>query len=265
MSSASNAEYLIYLKGGHFIVADGCSLSAPRSIADTPERDERVSPPENCTQEKPQEGRIFWSTINGNVGEVNADDVYAILGAKTVPPGKPSGSTTPLEDYLITNRGQSFVNAKVVEERDVEIYASKRDEPAKVNRRGIIEIVPERLAKGRSGEGLCAGEPIEFAVSEIEIVDGHLLGVITNLSKTAWNPWIDVEVFIRGSRRGKFQIEDQGGHAPLPNTLKSDESISIDQPVPTRLLKEVERLKDAEAGVRLCYRKIRTKAELSTK
>lgn len=155
----------------------------------------------------------------------------------------------PLEDYLITNRDESFVNAKVVEERGVEVYGLKRDDLAKLNRRGIIEIAPERLAKGRSGEGLCPGEPFEFSVTEVQIIDGHLIGVVTNLSKTPWNPWIDVEVTARGRRRGKFQIEDPVVHAPLPNVLAHGESTSIDQSVPLRLLKELERIKDADSGV----------------
>lgn len=270
--SAANAEYLIYLKGGHFIVADDCTFSASQGGGNSPEAgeqpigvDERHSDiAKDCTQGKP-EGRIFWSTINGNVGEVNPDDVYAIFGAKSLSAIKPSSTTMPLEDYLITNRDESFVNAKVVEERGVEVYGLKRDDPAKVNRRGIIEIAPERLAKGRSGEGLCPGEADEFAINEVEIMDGHLIAVVTNRSKTPWRPWIDVEVSVRGRRQGKFQIEDPVVHAPLPNVLAHNESTSIDQSVPARLLKELERIKDADAGVRLCYRKIKTAAESSAK
>lgn len=270
--SAANAEYLIYLKGGHFIVVDDCTLSISQGGGNSPETgeqpigvDERNSDiAKDCTQGKP-EGRIFWSTINGNVGEVNPDDVYAIFGAKSLPAINPSSTTMPLEDYLITNRDESFVNAKVVEERGVEVYGLKRDDLAKLNRRGIIEIAPERLAKGRSGEGLCPGEPFEFSVTEVQIIDGHLIGVVTNLSKTPWNPWIDVEVTAKGRRRGKFQIEDPVVHAPLPNVLAHGESTSIDQSVPLRLLKELERIKDADSGVRVCYRKIKTTAESSAK
>lgn len=257
LSSTSDAEYLIYLKGGHFIVAEDCTFGARQEVGKAPEADERSILTEDCTKGKP-EGQIFWSTINGHFGEVNADDVYAIFGTKSLPPIKPVSATMPLEDYLITNRGESFVNAKVVEEKGVEVHGLKRDELIKVNRRGVIEIAPESVAKSRSGEGLCPGEPVEFAVSEIELVEGHLVGAITNLSKEPWRPWIDVEVSVKGRRRGKFQIEDPVVHAPLPNVLAPDENTSIDQPVPARLLKELEHLTEAEAGVRLCYRKVKT-------
>lgn len=268
--SAANAEYLIYLKGGHFIVADDCTFSISHGGGNSPETVEQpIGPDElhsdiaqDCTQGKPT-GRIFWSTINGNVGEVNPDDVYAIFGTKSLPALHPSSMTMPLEDYLITNRDESFVNAKVVGERGVEVYGLKRDDLARLNRRGIIEIAPERLVRGRSGEGLCPGEPFEFSVTEVQIIDGHLIGVVTNLSKTPWKPWIDVEVTAKGRRRGKFQIEDPVVHAPLPNVLAHDESTSIDQSVPVRLLKELEQIKDADSGVRVCYRKIKTAAESS--
>lgn len=270
--SVANAEYLIYLKGGHYIVADDCTFSAGHEGGNSSgggeqpigvdEFDSDIA--RDCTQGKP-EGRIFWRTINGNVGEVNADDVYAIFGSKSLPSIKPSGSTMPLEDYLITNRDESFVNAKVLEQKGIDIYGLKRDDLARVNRRGIVEIAPERLAKSQSGEGLCPGEPIEFSVTEVQIIDGHLIGLVTNLSKTPWKPWIDVEVTAKGRRRGKFQIEDPVVHAPLPNVLTSNESTSIDQPVPARLLKELDRIKDGDSGVRLCYRKIKTTAESSAK
>lgn len=250
LSSASDAEYLIYLKGGHFVVADDCTFSTSKGVGKGPEAAEQPIFVEDCTQGKP-EGQIFWSTINGNFGEVNADDVYAILGTKNLLPIKPSSTTMPLEDYLITNRGESFVNAKVVEEEGVEVIGLKRDELIKVDRRGVIEIGAERLAKSRSGESLCPGEPIEFAVSEIELVEGRLLGAITNLSKEPWRPWIDVEVRVKGRFLGKFQVED-------PNILLPNESTSIDSTVSVRFLKELERLKDADAGVRLCYRKVKT-------
>ncbi|CBE68467.1 MAG: hypothetical protein F9K13_03015 [Candidatus Methylomirabilis oxygeniifera] len=270
LCSAANAEYLIYLKGGHFIVADDCTLSNSQGGGNSPETgeqpigvDERNSDiAKDCTRGTPK-GRIFWSTINGNVGEVSLNDVYAIFGVKSLPALHPSSTTMPLEDYLITNRDDSFVNAKVVEERGVDVYGLKRDDLAKLDRRGIIEIAPERLAKGRSGEGLCPGEPLEFSVAEVQMIDGHLIGVVTNLSKTPWKPWIDVEVTAKGRRRGKFQIEDPVVHAPLPNVLAHGESTAIDQSVPVRLLKELERIKDADSGVRLCYRKIKTSAESS--
>jgi hypothetical protein len=270
--SVAKAEYLIYLKGGHYIVADDCTFSAGQEGGNSPEVgehpigvDDRNSDiTKDCMQGKP-EGRIFWRTINGNVGEVNADDVYAIFGSKSLPSIKPSGATMPLEDYLITNRHESFVNAKMLEQKGVDVYALKRDDLAKVNRRGIVEIAPERLAKSQPSEGLCPGEPIEFAVREVEIVDGHLVGVVANLSTAPWRPWIDVEVSVQGKRRGKFQIGDRDGDAPLPNILASSESTSIDQPVPARLLKELDRITDADSGVRLCYRKIKTTAESSAK
>ncbi|MDE2322117.1 MAG: hypothetical protein KGL31_09415 [candidate division NC10 bacterium] len=264
LPSASNAEYLIYLKGGHFIVADDCTFSTSQGVGKGLQASEQPIFVEDCTKGKPR-SQIFWSTTNGYFGELNVDDVYAILGTKSLQPIKPSGATMPLEDYLITNRDESFVNAKVVEEKGVDIYGLKRDELAKVDRRGVIEIAPERLAKSRSGEGLCPGEPVEFAVSEVEVVDGHLIGVVTNLSKAPWRPWIDVEVSVKGRRRGKFQIGDKDGDAPLPNILVLDESTSVDQPLPARLLKELERLSEADAGVRLCYRKIKTTAELLAK
>ncbi len=264
LSSVSNAEYLIYLKGGHFIVADNCTFSTSKRVGRRPEAGEQpigfdkltTGFAEDCTKGKP-EGQIFWSTINGHFGEVSADDVYAVFGTKNPPPIKPSSTTMPLEDYLITNRGESFVNAKVVEENGVEVIGLKRDDLSKVNRRGVIEITPESVAKSRSGEGLCPGEPIEFGVSEAEIVSGNFIGVVTNLSKDSWRLRIDVEVRVKGRRLGKFQLDDS-------NVLSPDESTSIDSPVPARFLKDLELLKDAEAGVRLCYRKVKTGTKGST-
>lgn len=256
--SAVNAEYLIYLKGGHYIVADDCSFSAPQGVGERAEGGAELPFVENCTHGKPEKGQIFWRTINGNVGEVNADDVYAIFGAKSLPPIKSSDTTMPLEDYLITNRDESFVNAKAVEERGAEVYGLKRDDLAQVNRRGIVEIAPERLAKARSGEGLCPGEPKDFSVSLIEVVDGRLLGVITNLSKEPWRPLIEVEVRVKGRFLGKFEVGDR-------NVLRPDESISMDSSADSRFLNELKQLKDADSGVRLCYRKIKTAAESSAK
>lgn len=257
-SPASDAEYLIYLKGGHFIVADDCSFSTQQEVGAGRETGEQpigfdeltTGFIEDCTKGKP-EGQVFWSTTNGNFGEVNADDVYAILGTKGLSPIKPTSAPMPLEDYLITNRGESFVNAKVVEEKGPEVYGLKRDELTKINRRGVIEVAPESATKGRSGEGLCPGEPVEFTVTETEIVSGNFVGVVTNLSRGPWRPRIDVEVRVKGRRLGKFQVEDS-------NIVPPDDSISIDYPVPARFVKELERLKDAEAGVRLCYRKVKT-------
>lgn len=264
LTSPSDAEYLIYLKGGHFIVADDCTFGTRQKVGKGPEASEQpigfdkltTGFVEDCTKGKP-EGQLFWSTINGNFGEVSADDVYAVFGTKSIPPIKPSSTTMPLEDYLITNRGESFVNARVVEGKGVDIYGLKRDELTKINRRGLIEIAPERAAKSRSGEGLCPGEAVEFSVSETEIVRDRVIGVVTNLSQSPWEPWFDVEVWVKGRRLGKFQVKD-------PNVLSPDDHTAIDYLVPDRFLKELERLKDSEAGVRLCYRKVKTPISGST-
>lgn len=255
LSSTSDAEYLIYLKGGHFIVAEDCTFGARQEVGKPAEINKKSLLVEDCTNGKP-ESQIFWSTIDGHSGKVNADDIYAILGTKSLPPIKPSGTTLPLEDYLIINRGESFVNAKTIQDKEDRVYGMKRDELANLNRRDVIGIAPERLAKSRSGEGLCPGEPAEFAVSEIELIEGHLVGAITNLSKEPWRPWIDVEVRVKGRLLGKFQVED-------PNVLLPNESTSIDSPIDshvmrTRFLKALGQLKEPEAGVRLCYRKVKT-------
>jgi hypothetical protein len=252
--SASDAEYLIYLKGGHFIVADDCTFRVRKEVGKTPEGDERSILTEDCTKGKP-EGQIFWSTINGNFGEVSADDAYAIFGTKSLLPIKPSGTTMPLEDYLITNRGDSFVNSKgVPEENGAEVYGMKRDELIKVDRRGVIEIAPERLAKSRS-EGLCPGQKVEFGVSETELVGDHLLGVITNLSKEPWAPQIEVEIRVKGRRKGKFPVKDS-------NVLDPYESTSFDEQLKAKDIDKLEWLKlyfkDPEAPVKLCYRKLQT-------
>src|SRR5574337_1158309 len=90
LSSAADAEYLIYLKGGHFIVADDCTFSARQGVGESRETDAESGSGEECTREKkPREGRISWSTINGDSGEVDADDVYDILGTKSLPSIKP--------------------------------------------------------------------------------------------------------------------------------------------------------------------------------
>ena len=251
LSSASDAEYLIYLKGGHYITADNCTFSASQGADKLSETDAAGSTlVDDCAREKPKEGRIFWSTITGESGQVNADDVYAIVGTTDLLSIKPIGLPMPLEDYLITNRDGSFVNAKTVEQKGMEVYGLKRDEPIEINRRDIIEVAPESVAKSQSGEGLCPGEPAEFGVSEVEIVNGNLVGVVRNLSKNLWRPRIDVEVQVKGRLLGKFQVED-------PNVLSLDDSTLIDSPVPVRFLKELERLKDTDAGVRLCYRKVK--------
>ncbi|MBZ0169199.1 hypothetical protein MELA_00758 [Candidatus Methylomirabilis lanthanidiphila] len=251
---AANAEYMIYLKGGHFIIADECAFSVSHRVGEPSEADTE-STLEDCTREKkPKGGRIFWRTINGESGEVNVDDVYDVFGSGGALRITPPSSTMPLEDYLITNRGESFVNAKTVEQQDVQVYGVKRDELAEIHRRSVIEITPEHSAKSRSGEGLCPGEPVEFALGEIEIVGGRLLVDVRNLSKDPWKPKIEVEVRVKGQRVGKFQLGDA-------SFLSPDGEGFIDNTVPDRFLKELDRLKDADAGVRLCYRKIREDRE----
>lgn len=254
-SSASNAEYLIYLKGGHYIVADNCTFSTRQEMRKDTETEEKTVFVEDCTKGKP-EGRIFWSTIDGKFGEVNADDVYAIFGSRNLAPIKPPSASLPLEDYLITSRGESFVNAKVIEQEKDRIYGVKRDELARVDRRVVIEIAPEGSAKSRSGEGLCPGEPAEFSVSEVELVGGNLVGVVTNLSQTLWRPWFEVEVREKGGFKGKFRIPDS--RDPEVNIVPPGESTAFDGPVPGRFLKYLERVTDPEASVRLCYRKVKT-------
>jgi hypothetical protein len=252
-ASASPGEYLIYLKGGHYIAADNCTFSLRKEGARDGDAGKDESPEvqvEDCTKGKP-EGKIFWSTIDGNFGEVNADDVYAIFGNKNPAPIKSPSGAKPLEDYLITNRGESFVNAKSVEQKEERIHGIKRDHLATMHRRGVTDISPEGEARTRSGEGLCPGEPAEFSVTEVELVGRNLVGVVTNLSKAAWRLKIDVEVHVKGKRLGKFLIDDT-------NVLAPDDRAPIDEPVPARFLKHVERLTDPEASVRLCYRRVKT-------
>ena len=255
------AEYLIYLKGGHYIVADNCTFSTRQESGKGRADDSEATPElllvEDCTEGKP-EGQIFWSTISGSSGEVNPDDVYAIFGSKNPASLKPPRSTMPLEDYLITNRGESIVNAKEYKLEDKKAHAVKREDLARIDRRSISEIAPEGEAKTRSGEGLCPGEPPEFSVTEADIVDGNLVGVVTNLSKTPWQPRIDVEVQVKGRRLGKFRIVDS-------NNLAPDDSALIDQAVPSKYLKYVKQITDPEAGVRICYRKVKTGTEKASK
>ena len=252
LSPAPRAEYLIYLKGGHYIVADDCAFSTGQAVEQDAEVEKELVVPKECTKGKPG-GRIFWSTTDGRFGEVNADDVYAIFGAKTLTPKRPSPLDMPLQDYLITNRGESFVNAKTIEQREDRIYGVKRDELATISRRGVTEIAPEGKAKARSGEGLCPGEPADFSVTEAELVDGHLGGVVTNLSPAAWKPLIEVEVREKGRFKGKFSVTDL-------NILPPGNSIPIYELVPHRFLEYFQRIADPETGVRLCYRKVKTGA-----
>jgi hypothetical protein len=257
VASASHAEYVIYLKGGHYIIADTCTFLARQEIAKEPDAERGSDFVEECTKGKP-EGPILWSTVDGRFGEVDADNVYAIygtkrLGKKIAPRWTLPLEEHPLEDYVITNRDESFVNAKTYQEKDTTVYGLKRDELAKIDRRGVSDIVREGEAKARSGEGLCRGEPAEFSVTETELVGTNLVGVVTNLSKAPWKPRIDVEVQVKGRRLGKFEVEDS-------SILPPDDSILIDFPVPARFLKHVERLSDPDASVRICYRKVRTGA-----
>src|SRR5574337_668231 len=112
---SADAEYLIYLKGGHFIVADDCTYSAPMEERKSSENEGVSILVEQCSRDKkPTVGRIFWSIDDGInettgevhkiTGEVNADDVFDIIGSKGPLLIKKSGTTMPLEDYLITNR-----------------------------------------------------------------------------------------------------------------------------------------------------------------
>lgn len=252
---ASHAEYIIYLKGGHYIVADTCTFLAHQEIAKEPGAESESVFVEDCTKGRP-EGPIFWSTINGTFGEIEADNVYAIYGTKGLekkitPRWTSIPEEYPFEDYVITNRDESFVNAKIYQEQEKTVYGLKRDELAKIDRRAIADISREGETKTRSGEGLCPGEPAEFSVAEIELVGSNLVGVVTNLSKAPWKPRIDVEVQVKAKRLGKFRVEDESVLAP-------DESIPVDGPVPARFLRHIERLADPDASVRLCYRKVKT-------
>lgn len=266
--STSDAEYLIYLKGGHYIVADDCAFSTRHGVGKGPEVSEQsigfdkltAGLTEDCTKGKPK-GSIFWSTINGHFGEVNADDVYAIFGGKGRTPTKPSSTTLPLEDYLITNRGQGFVNSKdLPEEKGSEVHGRKRDEPVTLDRRGVIEITPERLATTESGEGLCPKEPNEFAVSDIDLVGDHLVGTIANLSKKEWQPEIEIEIKAKGKLKGKFTIKDK-------NLLDPGEDVTFDHAlfgVESQHLKYLQDLKDPNTGIRICFRKVKTGSNKGT-
>jgi len=257
VAPASYAEYVIYLKGGHYIMADTCTFLARQEIAKEPDAERESVFVEDCTKGKP-EGPILWSTIDGRFGEIDADNVYAIygtkgLGKKIAPRWTVPLEEHPLEDYVITNRDESFVNAKIYQERDTTVYGLKRDELAKIDRRGVTDIVREGEAKTRSGEGLCPGESAEFSVTETELVGSNLIAVVTNLSKAPWKPRIDVEVRVKGRRLGKFEVEDA-------SVLPPDDSTVIDVPVPARFLKHVERVADPDSSVRICYRKVKTGA-----
>ncbi len=249
----AKAEFLIYLKGGHYIVVDNCTFLSRQDFGESAEGQKEPAPIRDCTKGNP-EGPIYWSTIDGKFGEVNANDVYAIFGSNTSTQKRTLPSQKPLEDYLITNREESFVNAKTVEEKEGAIYGIKRDELAEVNRRSVMDIAREGEAKSRSSEGLCAGEPAEFSVTDRQLVGEYLVAVVTNLSKTALKLRFDVVVEVKGKRLGKFQIEDENVLAP------DDAPTTIDAHVPARFLKHIERMADPEAGVHICYAKVKTGA-----
>ena len=252
--SASSAEYIIYLKGGHYIVADTCTFLPRQEVAKEPDAENESVYVQDCTKGKP-EGPILWSTIDGKFGEVDADNVYAIYGSKGTGKKVAPRWTSPLEeypfeDYVITNRDESFINAKIYQEQEKTVFGVKRDELAKIHRRDVVDIAREGEAKTRPGEGLCPGEAAEFSISETELVGSNLVGVVKNLSKAPWKPRFDVEVQVKGKRLGKFEVEDS-------SVLPQSDSTVIDFPVPARFLKHVERRGDPDAGVRLCYRKVK--------
>jgi hypothetical protein len=252
-SSASSGEYLIYLKGGHYIVADNCTFPTRQEMRKDAETEEKAVLVEDCTKGKPN-GRIFWSTSDGKFGEVNADDVYAILGGKNLAPIKPSSASPPLEDYLITSRGESFVNAKIIEQKEEAVYGVKRDELAKIDRRGVKEIAPEGVSKSRPGEGLCHGEPAEFAVPERDLDGNNFVGVVQNLSKASWKPKFEVEVRVNGKFKNKFTVEDSNLISPDDETSfvrKFDEDEEAD------LREYVKRFIGGDLTVRICYKKIK--------
>jgi TonB family protein len=120
VAQASSAEYIIYLKGGHYVAADNCTFLVRRERVkggDAEKEGATIVQVEDCAKQKPEEkleGQIFWSTIDGKFGEVNADEVYYIYGSKELASIAPERKAKPLEDYLITTRGESFVNAKVL-------------------------------------------------------------------------------------------------------------------------------------------------------
>jgi hypothetical protein len=252
--SVSHAEYVIYLKGGHYIVADACTYVTRQELAKEPDSEREKIFIEDCTKGNP-EGPIYWSTIDGRFGEIDADNVYLIFGSKNLPSIKPTRKTRPFEDYLITNRGESFVNAKIFEdfkEEDRRIFTLKRDELSNIYRRGIRQIVPEADVISRSGEGLCPGERAEFDVNDTKPFDDQFIGTFTNLSRgSCMEVSIEVEVSQGGEFKGTFPIKVSG--AVPPNGTKRF-SVPIDKSVK----KYVEQFLDREAGIQLCYRKVQS-------
>ncbi len=269
LSSPSSlwAEYIIYLKGGHYIIADDCTFSSRKGTEKGSEAEKEFVFVEDCTVGEP-EGLIFWSTIDGKFGEIDANNVFAIYGGKGLSDLKSPRERMPLEDYLITNRGEGFVNARTYKEQDAAVYGVKRDEIAKLGRRGVTEIAPEGEARGARGEGLCPGEPPEFTVSDLDLRRENLIGNVTNLSSTPWRPLFEVEVHLKPQAQlkerakrsfvGKFKIEEL-------DELRPGESVDfdarvrtqLDELVDTKLLEYVKRAVDPEGDARLCARKVK--------
>ncbi|HLC21049.1 MAG TPA: hypothetical protein VJM10_02935, partial [Candidatus Methylomirabilis sp.] len=54
VAPASYAEYVIYLKGGHYIMADTCTFLARQEIAKEPDAERESVFVEDCTKGKPE-------------------------------------------------------------------------------------------------------------------------------------------------------------------------------------------------------------------
>lgn len=264
----SYAEYIIYLKGGHYIVAESCTFLARREVVNEPDAERESGFVEDCTIGEP-EGPIFWSTIDGKFGEIDASDIYAIYGGKGLSELKPPRERMPLEDYLITNRTEGFLNAKTYKEQDAAVYGVKRDDLAKLDRRGVTEIAPEGVARrGARGEGLCPGEPPEFTVSDLDLRRDNLIGNVKNLSSTPWKPLFEIEVHLKPSAQlkerakrsfvGKFKIEESDVLSPGDSRdFDARVRTQLNELVDTKLLEYVKRAVDPEGDVRLCAKKVR--------
>ena len=262
-SSASYAEYVIYLKGGHYVAADNCTFSVRRERVkggDAEKEGATIVQVEDCAKQKPEEkleGRIFWSTIDGKFGELNAEDVYYIYGSKNLASITPLRPAKPLEDYLIVNRGDSFINAKVVSESEGRVYGVKRDDLADINRRGVTEIVPLADAKSRSGEGLCPGEGAEFDVidTDYDSASSKFKATFKNLSReSCMEAWFEVEVKVNEAFFDKFEVKESGALSP-------GRSRPISEKVPPYLGEYIKRSKIRGEGVHLCWRKIQSLAQ----
>lgn len=254
------AEYIIYLKGGHYIIAENCTFPSRKGIDKGSEGEKEFIFVEDCMIGEP-DGPIFWSTIDGKFGEIDANNVFAIYGGKGLRDHKPPRERMPLEDYLITNRRGSFVNAKVTEQRKDHVYGVKRDELAKIDRRGVTEIAPEGVAKGPRGEGLCPREPPEFSFTDIDFIGDNLVGFVENLSNARWKPSFELEVHakpplqlkLRAKRSfvGKFKVEDS-------NELGPGEGNNLSVSIPDKqLLGHTKRAIDPEGDAYLCAKKVR--------